>query len=184
MKKILFFSNNIDKIKEIKNLFKNLKIEICSPKDFNITIEPKEIGSSFSENAKLKSCFGYKYTQLPCFADDSGICIEALRWKPNVLSKRFMEKFKSKNDCFKYIIDKVTKTNKDKACFKTSICLTLKSNYHVVFEGLVKGTISKEIKGENGFGYDPIFIPNGLSKTYGELNIRKKEYFEPQVYCY
>ena len=93
-KKILFFSNNINKIREVENVFKKFKIKILSPKDFNIKFEPKENGKSFEENAKIKSNFGFEKTNLPCFSDDSGICIEAMKWKPGIYSKRFLNSLK------------------------------------------------------------------------------------------
>ena len=176
MKKILFFSNNNGKIKEVQNLFESLSIEILSPKDFNQRNEPKENGNSFAENAKIKSSFGYKELNIPCFADDSGISIEALRWKPNIYSKRFIESFKNSAECFDYIINKTKTSGKFSAYFKTSICLTLKDNYHIVFEGKIKGSISKTAKGEMGFGYDPIFIPEGYSKTFGEITNKEKNH--------
>ena len=88
---MLFFSNNQGKHYEIKILFKKIGINILSPKDFKIKKEPKETGKSFAENAKIKSLFGFKKTKVPCFADDSGICIEALGWKP-ILCQRILLK--------------------------------------------------------------------------------------------
>ena len=169
MKKILFFSSNIGKINEIRNLFKNYKIKILSNRDFNIENEPNEYGSSFAENAKIKSLYGYKKTGVASFADDSGICIEALKWKPNIYSKRFINSFKNRDECFRFIINKVKKSGKNKAYFQTSICLTLKNNYHIIFEGRVSGKISHKILGVSGFGFDPIFVPGGYSKSFGEL---------------
>ena len=174
MKKIIFFSNNINKLIEIRSLFKNLNLKILSPKDFNIKNEPKEVGSSFAENARIKSKYGFDKTNLPCFADDSGICIEALDWKPGIFSKRFKDKFATDKECFNFIIEKVKNSKKNKAYFQTSVCLTLKNNYHVVFEGKVHGTISKKILGKNGFGYDPIFKANENAKTFAELNKAEK----------
>jgi len=174
LKRILFFSNNENKVKEIKNLFNDFNISVLSLNDFNINISPKENGRSFSENAKIKSIFGYRKTNIPSFADDSGICIEALKWKPDITSKRFIQGFKKSSDCFKYIIDKVNKTGKNKAYFQTSICYTLKNNYHIVFEGRVWGTISRKIMGVRGFGFDPIFIPSGYKKTFGQMTIHEK----------
>ena len=110
---------------------------------------------------------------MPCFADDSGISIEAIGWKPGILSSRFIKNFKNKEECLKYICKKAKSSGKTSAFFKTSICLTLKNNHQIIFEGKIKGHISKELKGINGFGYDPIFIPVGYSKTFGE--IKKKE---------
>ena len=174
MKKILFFSNNLDKIKEIKSLFKELDIKVLTPKDFNLFNEPKENGSSFAENAKIKSLFGYENFEMACFAEDSGICIEALGWKPGIFSKRHLSGFKNKFICFKEIIDKVKLTGKVRAYFQTSVCLTLKKNYHLVFEGKINGTISKKISGTGGFGYDPIFIPDGELETFSQMSKMQK----------
>ncbi len=169
MNKIIFYSNNNDKIKEINNLFKKLSIKVFSPKDYGITLEPKEDGSSFAENAKIKSLYGFQNIQIPCFADDSGICIEALNWGPNISSKKFIKSFKNNFECFKYILKEVERTGKSKAYFQTSICYTIKTNYHIVFDGLIEGKISKKIIGNNGFGYDPIFIPKENKKTFAQL---------------
>ena len=174
MKNILFFSNNTNKLREIKDLLKNLLITVLSPNDLGIDFEPKEVGKSFSENAKIKSIYGYKNTSIPCFGDDSGISIEALGWKPNIFSKKFISSFNNEKECFKYIIDKVKRSGKNRAYFQTSICLTLKNKYHIVFEGRVDGTISNTPRGYNGFGYDPIFMPMGYSKTFGEFNKNEK----------
>jgi len=174
LKEILFFSNNKDKVREINKLFKTVEIKVYYPKDFGVSYEPKELGESFAENAKIKSFFGYKKINLPCFADDSGICIEALDWKPGILSKKFINGFKNKNECFNYIINKVEKTGKKRAYFQTSICYTIKDNYHIVFEGRVYGKISDKFIGNMGFGFDPIFIPNGYIKTFAELEVKEK----------
>lgn len=174
MKNILFFSNNSNKFNEARKLLLNKKIKLMSPLDFNIITEPKENGLSFSENAKIKSSFGYKKIKIPCFADDSGICIEALNWKPNIYSKRFIDSFDNKTDCLQHIIKEVKKSAKNKAFFETSICYTIKENYHIVFKGRVDGTISDDILGNKGFGYDPIFIPNGFTKTFGQLKTNEK----------
>ena len=174
MDKIVFASSNIDKFNEIILFFRKLKTKIYLPKDFKIFNEPNESGKTFAENAKIKSSFGYQKTLIPCFADDSGICIEALNWGPGIKSKRFLDKFKNKKNCLEFIIDKTRKTKKNKAFFQTSICLTLKENYHIVFEGKLRGTISKQILGKHGFGYDPIFIPNKEIKTLAQMNKYQK----------
>ncbi|MDA9748730.1 RdgB/HAM1 family non-canonical purine NTP pyrophosphatase [Pelagibacteraceae bacterium] len=177
MKKILFFSNNLNKVKEVKKNLEKFDILVLSPKDFNIKEEPEEKGSSFADNAKIKSKYGFNEIRLPCIADDSGICIDALKGAPNINSKRFIDSFKSKNECFNYIIKKVRETKLDKAYFQTTICYTIKKNYHIVFEGKVRGRVSTKILGTRGFGYDPIFIPNGNSKTFGEMKIEEKNLF-------
>ncbi len=174
MNKIIFFSNNKDKVKEIKKLFNETQINILSLKDFGFDVEPKEIGKTFIENAKIKSEFGFKSFKKPCFADDSGICIQALKNKPGVLSKRFINNFKSKQECFKFIINEVNKTQNKDAYFKTSICLTLSKEHHIIFEGKINGSISRKPVGIKGFGYDPIFIPEGHNKTFGEMTQKEK----------
>ncbi len=174
MKKLLFFSGNEGKIREVKSLINKKKLNILSLSDFETLEEPEENGITFEENAKIKSKFGYEKLNLPCFADDSGICFDALNNKPGVDSKKFLESFKNKKDCFEYIIKKSIKANKFKAYFKTSICFTLGKDNFVFFEGIVRGNVSKSISGKMGFGYDPIFIPNGYKKTFGQMSIFEK----------
>ena len=174
MKEILFFSNNKNKLIEIKKIFNKFDLKLLSLKDVSINDEPEEVGKTFEENAKIKSDYGFNKTGIPCFADDSGICIESLNWKPGVHSKRFIHKFKNEEDCFKYIIKRVEVSGKEKAHFKTSINLSIDKNYNVVFNGTVDGKISSQSKGNFGFGYDPIFIPNSFNKTFAELSTKEK----------
>ncbi len=174
MKKILFYSNNNSKIKEVKRLFNKYKITILSPQDFNINDEPNENGKSFAENAKIKSDYGFKKFKIPCISDDSGICIEALNWKPGINSKLFLLNFKNKRQCFEKIIEIAQKKSTRKAYFKTSISFTFENDYNVIFEGKSQGLISTKPMGKKGFGYDPIFMPNGYNKTLGQLSITTK----------
>ena len=174
MRKILFFSNNNNKIREINTIFKKISVTVKSPNYYGINYEPKEVGLSFAENAKIKSFFGYKKIKIPCFADDSGICIEAMGGGPGIYSKNFLNKFKNKKKCFEYIFQRINKTGINKAYFKTAICLTLKENYHIVFEGRVDGYISSYKLGDKGFGYDPIFIPDGYKNSFGQISQKEK----------
>ena len=143
MKKILFFSNNNNKQKEIRNIFYANSIKIFSPSDFFINNEPLETGKTFEENSSIKSDFGYTTTNIPCFADDSGICIEALNGKPGLHSKKFIDSFKNKNDCFRFIFDAVKKTGKESAYYKTSISLTIRKGVRIFFNGKINGKVSK-----------------------------------------
>ena len=174
MRQLLFFSNNKNKIIEIKKLFNKLNIELLSLSDLDIINEPEETGKTFEENAKIKSDYGFNLTGIPCFADDSGICIESLNWKPGVFSKRFLNKFKSNEACFKTIINSIKNKSKKNAYFKTSISLTMKKGSNIVFNGEIDGKISNKIKGKFGFGYDPIFVPKYYNKTLAELSIKDK----------
>ena len=171
---MFFFSNNKNKIIEIKKIFNKFNLKILSSSDLNVSNEPKENGQTFEENAKIKSDYGFNKTGLPCFADDSGICIESLNWKPGVLSKRFLNNFKSNDSCFKSIIKSTKGNSKQNAYFKTSISLTFKNNQNVIFNGKIDGKISEKVKGRFGFGYDPIFIPKNYNKTLAELSTNEK----------
>ena len=174
MRKLFFFSNNKNKIIEIKKIFKKFSLELISLNDLNISEEPEESGKTFEENAKIKSDYGFNKTGIPCFADDSGICLETFNWKPGVLSKRFLNNFKSNEACFKSIIKSSKNNDKRNAYFKTSISLTIKSNQNLIFNGKIDGKISDQVKGDFGFGYDPIFIPNNCKRTLAELNTKEK----------
>ena len=174
MKDILFFSHNQKKIIEIKQIFKDSKIKIYDLNSFKKIKEPKENGRSFASNAKIKSKYGQKIFNIPCFADDSGFCVEALKNDPGVKSKRFLEKFSNNKKAFDYIISNVIKKKNNKAFFVTAISLTLEKNHHIIFLGKINGTVSLVPKGANGFGYDPIFVPENNIKTFAEMNLKEK----------
>ena len=112
MKDILFFSHNQKKIIEIKQIFKGSKIEVYNLNSFAKINEPKETGTTFASNAKIKSKFGQKNFNMPCFADDSGFCVDALKNSPGVKSKRFLEKFSDDKKAFEYIISNVVRKKK------------------------------------------------------------------------
>ena len=174
MRQILFFSHNKNKILEIKKIFNKFDLNILSLNDLGIKKEPKESGKTFEENAKIKSDFGFYKTGIPCFADDSGICIESLKWKPGVQSKRFLNNFRNTQACFRSIIKSTKKNKSQNAYFKTSISLTIKKDQNIVFNGKIDGKISNQIRGSFGFGYDPIFIPQNYNKTLAELSTKEK----------
>ena len=170
MKEILFFSNNKNKIKEILLLFNKTPLKILSLNDFKKIKSPKEIGKTFEKNAKIKSLFGLEKFNKICFADDSGICISAMGGLPGINSKKLLSSEKNKLNIFNQIIN-FTKDKKNFAAFfQTSICLSLDKNRHFFFKGIIKGNISRSIRGQEGFGYDPIFIPENQKKTFGEMN--------------
>ena len=174
MKDILFFSHNQKKIIEVKQIFKDSRIKVFDLNSFEKIKEPRETGDTFASNAKIKSKYGQKLFNIPCFADDSGFCVEALKNNPGVKSKRFLENFTNNKKAFDYIISNVVKKKKNRAFFTTAICLTLKENHHIVFLGKISGTVSLKPKGSNGFGYDPIFIPENHTKTFAEMSLEEK----------
>ncbi len=174
MKDILFFSHNQKKIIEVKQIFKNSNTKVCDLNSFKKIKEPKETGDTFASNAKIKSKYGQHIFNMPCFADDSGFCVEALKNNPGVKSKRFLEKFSNSKKAFEYIISNVVKKQNNRAFFITAISLTLKKNHHIIFLGKINGTVSLKPKGANGFGYDPIFIPENNIKTFAEMKLDEK----------
>ncbi len=176
--KLLIGSNNQGKIKEIKDLVPK-NVLIYSPKDFNIE-SPEEIGRSFLENSLIKAKFFSKKIKMVCLADDSGLEIDVLNGAPGIYSARWGGK---KNN-FNLAINKVYKEHKkiDENWFKKKItakficALTIywPNNFAVSVIGEVEGTISKTKKGNNGFGYDPIFIPKNNRLTFGQMKPSKK----------
>ncbi len=100
--------------------------------------------------------------------------MDALNNGPGTKSKRFLNKFKTKKEAFNFIISQVVKKNNDKAFFLTAICLTLKTNHHIIFLGKVNGRVALKPSGCRGFGYDPIFIPDGHKKTFAEMGLKDK----------
>ena len=174
MREIIFFSNHKNKFVEIAQLFRDIPIKILSLNNFDKIESPNENGITFKENAEIKSNFGLEVFKKPCFADDSGICIEAMNNNPGIYSKKFLEQNNNPLDAFNLIFSSVDKTKKNKAFFQTSICLSLKAKERVFFNGIVKGTITQSIKGSGGFGYDPIFIPLGYKKTFAEMTVEEK----------
>ena len=174
MKEILFFSNNKNKIVEITNLIKSLPVKILNLGHFDKIKSPEETGLTFEENANIKSLHGLNKFNIACFADDSGICIEAINNKPGVNSKEFLEKKNNSNLVLEEIIFAAKEQKNFSAYFQSTICLSLKKENHIFFTGKIHGKISEKIKGVGGFGYDPIFIPNDHNITFAEMSLERK----------
>ena len=174
MKELIFFSHNKHKINEVIKILQNNKIKILTLYDFPNTYKPKETGETFKDNALIKSTFGFKSFGLPCFADDSGICISAIKNLPGIKSKRFLLENGGLDQTFKMIINKTKIKNNYKAFFQTSIALTIDNQHSVYFDGIVSGEISNKPLGSQGFDYDPIFIPYGTNKTYAQMLVEEK----------
>ncbi len=177
MKEIVFFSNNQNKILEVENLFLNLPYKLLNLKNLKNINFPKETGKTFEENAKIKSNYGIKNFNKICFSDDSGICIESLNNLPGVNSKKYISSKKNKTKFFKNIILESKNKKNFNAFFQTTICLSLSLKKNIFFNGRVNGKISPYIKGNEGFGYDPIFIPKGSNKTFAEMTLEEKNLF-------
>lgn len=166
-KKLIFATNNLHKLKEVSAILGD-KIELLSLNDINCHTDIPEISDTLEGNAFLKAQFIHNHYGINCFADDTGLEVEALDGKPGVYSARYAgDAHNSEANMLKLIQDMERKKNRN-AQFRTVISLILdETNYQ--FEGIIKGQIIEEKRGLSGFGYDPIFIPEGYNKTFAEL---------------
>ena len=172
IKEIIVGTNNEGKYKEICALLPR-NIKKYSPKEFNI-LSPEETGASFEKNSFIKASYFSKKTNLICLSDDSGLEIDLLKGQPGIYSSRWSGEKNNFDLAIKKIfreMDKIKKDWENDSTAKFVCCMTLfwpdGKNYSA--KGTIKGKISSKEKGRNGFGYDPIFIPNGYNQTFGEM---------------
>lgn len=168
--KLVVASHNDGKIAEIKTLLTPLNIEVQSAKELRLA-DVEETGKTFDENAKLKAEAISLMCGLPCLADDSGLCIDALNGRPGVYSARYAPNRDFKEG-IKMLLNEMKESgsNNRNAHFTCVLALALPNEKVKIFEGRVDGTIAEKPKGDNGFGYDPIFIPEGYTESFAELN--------------
>ena len=177
VKKIFVASTNKGKILEIKELIKSSKLSnlVIETLEDNFIKEPDEPYDSFLENAKHKALYYVEHTKLPTVCDDSGLCIEALNDFPGVKTKNFLEKCGSLNNAFTELEKLLTNHSNRRAYFQTAICLYLaETKRFIVSEARSYGYITFPARGAQGFGFDPIFIPEGYTRTLAELGTRIK----------
>ena len=172
MKKILIGTHNQGKFREIAYLISK-KYKKISPLSLKIP-SPKETGKSFSSNSKLKANYFSKFVEFPVISDDSGLCIKALKNKPGIYSARLAKKYGSFKKAMQYILKKMKNKKNRSAFFICSLTYKLPNKKGVTINGKIEGTISKKMRGKNGFGYDPIFIPKSYDMTFGEFSKIKK----------
>lgn len=177
-KKLVIASHNKGKVKEISELLTPLGLSVVSAAEMNVD-EPEETGLTFSDNAILKALNTAEKTGLPALADDSGLAIPALNGAPGIYSARWAEADKSFYTAFSRIqqelADKnITNASGTPAYFICALCLALPDKSTQVFEGRIDGTLIFPPRGEHGFGYDPIFIPDGYDITFAEMDSIKK----------
>ena len=174
---IIIGTNNQGKYKEICDLLP-ISIKKYSPKELNIS-SPEETGKSFKENSFIKASYFSKKTNQICLSDDSGLEIDLLKGRPGIYSSRWAGKKNNFDLAIKKIFAKMSNIKKDwhnDSSARFICCLTLffPNGKSFSSEGIVKGKISSIKKGKNGFGYDPIFIPNGYKKTFAEMEPKLK----------
>lgn len=172
-KKLVFATNNAHKLEEIRAILGN-KVEILSLKDIHCEADIPETVDTLEGNAKLKAEYIHAHYGLDCFADDTGLEVEALGGAPGVYSARYAggDGHDSEANMKKLLAELDGKVNR-KAQFRTVICLMEGEEIHL-FEGIVKGEIIREKRGASGFGYDPVFVPEGHTETFAEMGAEEK----------
>ena len=165
--KIVFATNNQHKLDEIKKISKG-QLEILSLSDINCHEDIPETGNTLKENALIKAKFVKDKFGLDCFADDSGLEVDALNNAPGIYSSRYAGPDCNSEDNMQKLLQDLQGKENRSAQFRTAIALIMNGEEHY-FEGIIKGDIIHQKKGTNGFGYDPIFKPTGYDKTFGEL---------------
>ena len=169
---LVFASNNKNKIKEIQLLLPD-SIQILSLEDIGCTEDIPETADTFEGNAILKANYVTQKYGYDCFADDSGLEVDALNGEPGVFSARYAGEPKNDENNSDKLLANLKDVKNKKANFKTIICLNLKGEQHL-FTGIINGQIIEERIGNNGFGYDPIFVADGYQKTFSELSLEEK----------
>ena len=170
--KLVFASNNKNKIKEIQ-LLVPASIEIVSLEDIGCTEDIPETAHTIEGNAILKANYVTEKYGLNCFADDTGLEVEALNGAPGVYSARYAGEPKDDNNNMNELLFQLEKETNRNANFKTVIALNLNGKQEL-FVGMIFGKITREKVGTNGFGYDPIFMAEGYEKTFAELDMEEK----------
>lgn len=174
MKTLVFASNNAHKLEEIRAILGN-KFDVKSLEDIGCNVDIPETGTTFRENALQKARYVKEHFGFDCFADDSGLQVEALGGEPGVYSARYAVKngrqvtAGNKDDAnMDVLLEKLAGDENRKACFRTCIALIYEGETHF-FDGVVEGHIITEKRGDGGFGYDPLFVPDCYEKTFAEM---------------
>lgn len=170
--KLVFASNNKNKIQEIQALVPKT-IQIVSLEEIGCTEDIPETADTIEGNAILKANYVTEKYGYDCFADDTGLEVEALNGAPGVYSARYAGEQKDANDNMDKLLSELKDKTNRKANFKTVIALNLNGNQNL-FTGIINGKIIEEKIGTNGFGYDPIFVAEGFDKTFAELSMEEK----------
>lgn len=172
---LIFASNNQKKVDEIRAV-PGTDFNIITMIESGIHIEIPEPHNSLEENAGEKSRTIYHMTQHDCFSEDTGLEVEALHGEPGVKSARYAGENRSDDDNINKLLNGLSHAENRNARFRTVISL-IRNGKESLFEGICKGTINTEKRGLNGFGYDPVFIPEGSTKTFAEMDMTEKNLF-------
>jgi XTP/dITP diphosphohydrolase len=168
---LVFATNNLHKSTEVGQILAP-QYKVLNLQDIGCDVDIPETGDTFAENAFLKSSYVVKHYQMDCFADDSGLEVEALNNEPGIYSARYSGQ---RGDAInmQYLLQKMKGLTNRNARFITVISL-IKNGQNYLFEGTIEGTIIHEPMGEKGFGYDPVFVPNGYDITFAQMDAELK----------
>lgn len=171
-KKFVFATNNAHKLEEVMSILGN-KIELLSLKDIECNDEIPETADTLEGNALLKARYIYERYHTDCFADDTGLEVEALHGAPGVYSARYAGNNHNSENNMRKLLEELKGVNNRNARFRTVFALIIDGKEHL-FEGIVNGEIVSVRKGTSGFGYDPIFVPKGYTQTFAEMGNAEK----------
>ena len=173
--KLILASNNANKLKEFRSLVADLDIELLSQKEAGCDFEVEETGTTFEENAYLKAFAVTEATGISAVADDSGLCVDALGGEPGIYSARYgLGHAASDEERYRYLLQKMEGVEDRSARFVCCICCTFPDGSVIRSRGECEGEILLAPKGQNGFGYDPVFHPLCLDKSMAELSPEEK----------
>jgi len=170
--KLIFATHNQNKLKEVQQLLPD-KISLLGLTDLNCTKEIPETGTTLNENAIIKVSYVKYHYDGNCFADDTGLEVEALNGEPGVYSARYAGEHNDAELNMQKLLNNLKGKTNRKAQFRTVIALNIKGKQHL-FEGVCKGEILLEKQGNSGFGYDPIFKPEGFDTSFAEMSLEQK----------
>jgi len=170
---LCFATNNKHKLEEVVPLLKG-SFDLLSLDQIGCTHELPETQNTISGNSFQKAEFVYKHFNTPCFADDTGLEVEALNGAPGVYSARYAGDHRNSEDNINLLLENLKGNQNRKARFCTIITLIGLTPEPVFFEGIIEGVIIEERRGSTGFGYDPVFVPNGYQQTFAEMTLDQK----------
>lgn len=175
IEKLVVASHNQGKIEEIKRMMAPFKVDVVSARELELP-DVEETGTTFRENAALKANQLSEISGLPCLADDSGLCVDALGGKPGVYSARYAGPERDFDRAMEYLIEELRNSGSNdwSAHFSCVLALKIPGRECRFFEGKVEGEIVSEKSGHNGFGFDPIFKPHGFDKTFANFTAEEK----------
>lgn len=173
---LVLATHNQGKVEEFRVMMGDRPLKLLSAAEVELP-EPEETGTTFLENAKLKAVAGAKHCGLPCLADDSGLCVDALGGNPGIYSARWGGPKKDFKKAMRLVHERMGETDNTAAAFVAVLVLAWPDGHTEVAEGRVDGNIVWPMRGEGGHGYDPIFVPKGETRTFAEMTMDEKNEF-------